>query len=61
LHELVASGRTPQAVREPKCDSCSLLHLCLPDALGPRRSAAGHFERALLQSLGAGVQEEAVG
>jgi CRISPR-associated exonuclease Cas4 len=47
LHALVASGRTPSAVREPKCDNCSLLHLCLPEAMGPRRSAERYLEQAL--------------
>lgn len=51
LHALVASGRTPAAVREPKCDSCSLLHICLPDAMGPRRSAARYVARALDAAL----------
>lgn len=52
LHELIARGRTPRAVREPKCESCSLLDLCLPDALRPRLSAARFFEHALTASLG---------
>lgn len=30
LHELIASGITPKAFYEPKCDSCSLFGLCLP-------------------------------
>jgi CRISPR-associated exonuclease Cas4 len=47
LHELVASGRTPRARREKKCDRCSLLNLCLPDATAPARSAARYLERAL--------------
>jgi CRISPR-associated exonuclease Cas4 len=47
LHELVRSGVTPQATREPKCESCSLLHLCMPDALGPSRSAIRYLERSL--------------
>lgn len=51
LHQLVASRRTPPAVREPKCESCSLLSLCLPDAIGGRRSASVYFERAVRQSL----------
>jgi CRISPR-associated exonuclease Cas4 len=34
LHELLAAGRTPRARREPKCDRCSLLEICMPDALG---------------------------
>jgi CRISPR-associated exonuclease Cas4 len=51
LHALIASGRTPTAVREPKCDSCSLLDLCLPDAMRPRPSAASYFSRALDTAL----------
>jgi len=47
LHELVASGRTPTAVREPKCEHCSLLEVCLPGAMGPRHSAARYLSRAL--------------
>jgi CRISPR-associated exonuclease Cas4 len=34
LHDLVEAGVTPPAVYGPKCDNCSLLHLCLPK---PRR------------------------
>lgn len=51
LHELIGSGRTPRAVREPKCDSCSLVNLCLPDALRPRLSATRYVERSLAASL----------
>jgi CRISPR-associated exonuclease Cas4 len=47
LHEIVRTGTTPLARREPKCESCSLLHLCMPRALGPSRSAARDLERAL--------------
>jgi len=46
LHELIASGRTPTAVRAPKCESCSLIDLCLP----PRpavRSVAAYLDEAL--------------
>lgn len=46
LHELMASGRTPPAVREKKCDTCSLLSVCLPDAMR-RRSAADYLSRQL--------------
>jgi CRISPR-associated exonuclease Cas4 len=55
LHELIRSGVTPRARREPKCDSCSLLSLCLPTATAPRRSAAGFTDRqfrAVLESDG---------
>lgn len=51
LHALVASGITPPAVREPKCDRCSLLDLCLPDALDSRRLASAYLSRALERSL----------
>jgi CRISPR-associated exonuclease Cas4 len=51
LHQLVASGLTPLAVREPKCESCSLLELCLPGAIGPGQVAQRHLERALTHCL----------
>ena len=51
LHALIGSGRTPEAVREPKCNSCSLLQLCLPDAMGPRHSAARYVTRAIEAAL----------
>lgn len=47
MHELVRSGTTPRAVREPKCESCSLLHLCVPAAADPARSATQYLERSL--------------
>jgi CRISPR-associated exonuclease Cas4 len=47
LHELLAAGITPRAAREPKCDHCSLLGLCLPDATAPGRSAARYTADAL--------------
>lgn len=51
LHALMASGRTPHAVREPKCDNCSLLELCMPDAMAPRRIASHYLVRALTMRL----------
>ena len=50
LHEMVRSGQTPRAVRKKKCDTCSLLPVCLPDALSSR-SAWADFDRRLQQSL----------
>ncbi len=50
LHALIKSGKTPHAVREPKCESCSLERLCLPDALGARRSAARFLTAFILES-----------
>jgi CRISPR-associated exonuclease Cas4 len=48
LHEIVRGGITPRAKREPKCESCSLLNLCLPEALGSRRSASRYLAQSLL-------------
>lgn len=48
LHALISSGQTPTAIREPKCDACSLLKLCLPDALP--HSAADWFSQQLSSS-----------
>jgi len=45
LHELLLSGRTPAAVREPKCSRCSLLDICKPDAL--TRSARDYLDEAI--------------
>lgn len=58
LHELVAAGITPPAAREPKCDNCSLLQLCLPDTAGARRSARGYFDRALARITSAPAPTE---
>lgn len=52
LHEMIASGVTPIAVREKKCDRCSLRHLCLPDGPGGgRRRAADFAGRSLAAAL----------
>jgi CRISPR-associated exonuclease Cas4 len=48
LHRLFAAGQTPPPVREPKCDQCSLLDLCLPDA--PAHSARTYISRFLAQA-----------
>jgi hypothetical protein len=33
------TGETTPAVREKKCDTCSLFHICLPDVTQTSRSA----------------------
>jgi CRISPR-associated exonuclease Cas4 len=44
--ELLASGRTPRAVHEPKrCDACSLVELCRPKALEKPRNVAAWLAR----------------
>ncbi len=47
LHKLIDSRITPLAQREKKCESCSLLEICLPDALRFRRGVAGWFAAQL--------------
>lgn len=49
LRELVETGTVPRVDRQPKCERCSMLHLCLPDATRPNRSARRYFQRALTQ------------
>lgn len=51
LHLLVAEGRTPVARREPKCDRCSLLNLCVPGALRRRTTVHRYLDDALAASL----------
>ena len=49
LHELITSGRTPQARYEKKCESCSMLSVCMPKVTGSRRSVQGYMAKALAQ------------
>jgi CRISPR-associated exonuclease Cas4 len=37
LHELTRAGKTPPARYEKKCESCSLLTLCMPKTTGGRK------------------------
>jgi CRISPR-associated exonuclease Cas4 len=48
LHELLNAGVTPQARYEKKCDSCSLVKICLPKAMSTRRGARGYLAQALM-------------
>ncbi len=50
LHRLLASGVTPSPRREPKCDQCSLIDLCLPGA--PAHSARRFLDRLLQTAEG---------
>jgi CRISPR-associated exonuclease Cas4 len=47
LHALLRASVTPPAVKEPKCDSCSLIHHCLPPDRRRARSAAGYLDAML--------------
>ncbi|MDD5673731.1 MAG: CRISPR-associated protein Cas4 [Chitinivibrionales bacterium] len=46
LHELIASGKTPPAIYEKKCDNCSLSDVCMPEA-GHRKSVEKYLEEVL--------------
>jgi CRISPR-associated exonuclease Cas4 len=46
MHELYQSGRTPPAVYEPKCESCSLIGLCMPRLLAKPPGVAKYLARA---------------
>jgi CRISPR-associated exonuclease Cas4 len=58
LHALFEAGRTPPAVYEKKCESCSLLPVCKPRVTGGDRSARKHLDRAILESLAAQAEAE---
>lgn len=47
LHELVETNVTPKAVKEAKCEKCSLLNLCLPKATSGRRDVHGYMMRTI--------------
>jgi CRISPR-associated exonuclease Cas4 len=48
LHELIAARTTPPAIYEPrKCDSCSLIDHCQPQAFRLKRGAAAWFDAAV--------------
>ncbi|MGQ9745520.1 MAG: CRISPR-associated protein Cas4 [Dissulfurimicrobium sp.] len=49
LHELVASGRTPLARYEKKCESCSMLSICMPKVTGSQRGVQRYMNTALGQ------------
>jgi len=51
LHELVASGKTPHAKFENKCDSCSLIDLCMPKITGADRNVEKYMTRVLASVL----------
>lgn len=51
LHELISSGHTPQARYEKKCESCSMVSICMPKVTGARRSVKMYMAKALAQEI----------
>jgi len=47
LHTLLDAGVTPAACYEKRCESCSLLNLCMPKVAGQRKSAERFLEEAI--------------
>ncbi|HDR15274.1 MAG TPA: CRISPR-associated protein Cas4 [Desulfobacteraceae bacterium] len=47
LHELVRSGKTPPARYGKKCESCSLVNICLPKVTGAGKNVVGYLSRML--------------
>lgn len=46
LHQLIKSQLTPTAVREKKCDTCSLLALCMPPS--PKQKSASQYLKTMI-------------
>ena len=53
LRQLIDGRETPSAVRMPKCDKCSLVELCIPDAQRLRQGVNAWNQRQLTLALAA--------
>lgn len=49
LHALVRSGLTPPARYAKKCESCSLMNLCMPKVAGGRKNVGRYLSRMLAE------------
>ena len=47
LHDLMASGKTPSAHYEEKCEQCSLKEQCLPKIADQQHSVEKYFQREI--------------
>ena len=47
LHELIASGRTPLPVYSKKCESCSFIDVCLPEAISKQGQVENYYAAML--------------
>ncbi len=46
LHDLIASGVTPPALKQPKCKACSMVGLCLPGLLNRHKDVKDYLKKA---------------
>jgi len=49
LHALICSGIPPPARYEKKCESCSLLNLCMPKVAGAKKNVSRYLARILTE------------
>jgi CRISPR-associated exonuclease Cas4 len=47
LHELAQAGKTPPARYEKKCESCSLISVCMPKTTGGQKSVDRYLSRMI--------------
>lgn len=61
LHVLTETALTPPAVWGKRCESCSLLEICLPETMQGKRSAQKYIKALIRSSLAEGLIEEGGG
>ena len=49
VHRMLAEGRTPPPEYAPKCDSCSLVEICLPRGVGGRGNRVARYLAKVLE------------
>ncbi|HLA82156.1 MAG TPA: CRISPR-associated protein Cas4 [Thermoleophilia bacterium] len=49
VHRMLGEGRTPAAEYAPKCDSCSLVGVCLPRGVGGRGNRVARYLAKVLE------------
>jgi len=47
VRSLIATGKTPKAVYEKRCNNCSIVALCLPKAMQKKRPVASYMKRIM--------------
>ena len=50
LHEFIRAGLTPKAEYSQKCESCSLLNICLPK-IGRGKTKASDYIKGAIEAL----------
>jgi CRISPR-associated exonuclease Cas4 len=50
LHELTQTGKTPMPEYNPKCRSCSLIHICLPRVTRGRKNVKNYIKQLIQET-----------